>query len=508
MKKNYRTNMGVLIISLVIMGALILSSCAPTPTPAPTQDVALIQTQSAQTVVADLTQNAPPPATQAPPPTVVPMAVPTETPPPPGPTPDPNIPVAVFPTPAAGEPAAIANYNTVIFGGPGTNYVVYAALLGGKTAKVVGKSEDGLWWAISVPVAPSGAGWVNSGWVTVSGVDGVPVLPTPPVPPTTELIPPEPLDPQLTVIANAYVRTGPAINYPAYGIAQAGATGRVIGKSEDGLWWVVRLNPAKIGAGYGWVEGAFTQASNVDNIQIIQNPTGYQTAPPPPPPTGTGIPIATAVDYVNVRSGPGTNYTILVVAPPNASAEVTGKSSDGYWWQVKISTTYAADGLGWVSADWVYTQDTSAVPVVAAPPAPATPPPSEATPPPTAEAAPEVPPPATGTPSCALISQDPADGTVFSPGTSFNTTWVLQNTGTVNWDAGQVDIRYIAAQNNILLHQGSDIYDLTNTVTPGATYNFTVPMIAPFDPGSYGELWQVAWGGSLLCEFYVYITVP
>ena len=32
-------------------------------------------------------------------------------------------------------------------------------------------------------------------------------------------------------------------------------------------------------------------------------------------------------------------------------------------------------------------------------------------------------------------------------------------------------------------------------------------MISPFDIGSYGELWQVAWGGSLLCEFYVYIEV-
>ena len=75
--------------------------------------------------------------------------MPTE--PPPGPTPDPNIPIAVIPTPAAGDPAAIANHNTTIYGGPGTNYVMYATFLGGSTAKVVGKSEDGLWWAISIP---------------------------------------------------------------------------------------------------------------------------------------------------------------------------------------------------------------------------------------------------------------------------------------------------------------------------------------------------------------------
>jgi uncharacterized protein YraI len=202
---------------LLIVTALILGACAPAPTAAPTQDTASIQTQAAQTVVADLTQNAPPPPTQAPPPT----AVPTQAPPP-GPTPDPNIPVAVIPTPAPGDAAAIANYNTTIYSGPGTNYVVYAAFNGGSTAKVVGKSEDGLWWAISVPVAPTGSGWVDAGWVTVSNVDGVAVLPTPPVPPTAEMVPPGPTDPQAMAIANVYVRSGPATNYPAYGIAPAG----------------------------------------------------------------------------------------------------------------------------------------------------------------------------------------------------------------------------------------------------------------------------------------------
>jgi uncharacterized protein YraI len=492
MKKNYRTNLGAMIISLVIIGVLFLSSCAPTPTPAPTQDVALIQTQSAQTVVADLTQNAPPPATQAPPPTAVPPAVPTETAVPPGPTPDPNIPVAVFPTPAPGEPAAIANYNTVIFSGPGTNYVVYAALLGGKTAKVVGKSEDGLWWAISVPVTYSGSGWVNSGWVTVSGVEGVPVLPTPPVPPTTELVPPGPSDPQAVVIANAYVRTGPAINYPAYGIAQAGAAGRIIGKSEDGLWWVVRLNPQKIGAGYGWVEGAYTQASNVENVQTIANPATYTTAPPPPPPAG--VPMVTSIDYVNVRSGPSTSYPVLVVAPPNVSGEVTGKSADSLWWQVKISTTYSADGLGWVSADWVYTSNTGSVPVVEA-----------SAPPPTVETTPAPPPTTLG---CMLVSQSPADYTQFAGGTGFETTWVLQNIGSGTWGTNDFDIRYLGAVNNILLHQGGDVYDLAVDVPSGSSYNFTVSMIAPYDTGTYGELWEIGSGNASLCQFYVYITVP
>ncbi len=157
MTKNPRLKKNITMVGLLVLVAvLILSACAPAPTaaptvpPVPTTDPAVIQTQAVETAVADMTAAAPPPATEVPPP-------------PAGPTPDPNLPVAVIPTPAAGEPGAIADYNTAIMSGPGTNYVVYSAMNGGVTAKVVGKSEDSLWWAVSVPVAPNGNGWVSDG---------------------------------------------------------------------------------------------------------------------------------------------------------------------------------------------------------------------------------------------------------------------------------------------------------------------------------------------------------
>ena len=106
-----------------------------------------------------------------------------------------------------------------------------------------------------------------------------------------------------------------------------------------------------------------------------------------------------------------------------------------------------------------------------------------------------------------MVSQTPADGTVFAAGTAFDTTWVLQNNGSDRWDSGEYDLAFVGAASNILLHQGSDRYDLSSTVEPGWTYNFSVPMIAPFDPGVYGELWQVVLGNQTVCEFYVYIEV-
>jgi hypothetical protein len=99
------------------------------------------------------------------------------------------------------------------------------------------------------------------------------------------------------------------------------------------------------------------------------------------------------------------------------------------------------------------------------------------------------------------------DGTSFAAGTPFDTTWVIQNTGTTSWNLAEVDIRYVGAAAGVPLHQGSDIYDLTATVQPDTTYNFSVPMIAPFEPGTFGEVWEVIQGNTPICQFYVYIAV-
>ena len=438
----------------------------------------MVQTQSAQTVVADLTQKAPPTST----------ATEVLT----GPTMDPNVPVAVVPSADPSGPSVTAKANTGIYSGPGTNYILYGTFAGNQNAAVIGKSEDGQWWAISIPVAPNGNGWVSAGWVKAENADTVDVLPTPPVPETTEMVPPGPSDPQATAIANTYVRSGPAANYPAEGIALAGATGRVIGKSEDGQWWVIRLNPQNVGAGYGWVSTQYVQTQNTADIQTIQNPETFTTVAPVSP--ASGAPTATTTDYVNVRSGPSTNYPVLVVAPPSSTGEVTGKSSDGAWYQVKVPTQYSDTGLGWVSASYVIPENTGSVPVVAAPPTPI---PVGPTPPPT-----------TGT-GCTVVSKTPTDGTTLTIDTPFTTTWVLKNTGSEKWSHGEVDLRYVGAYNNVQLHTGSDLYDLPADVQPGETYNFSVPMIAPFNTGTYGEMWEVGAGSKkTLCQFYVYINVP
>jgi uncharacterized protein YraI len=479
--RNFITSVLLAVLSLVV------TACAPSATPVPTQDVGLIQTQAAKTVVAEFTLNAPPPSTATPPPTVPPTA------PPPTATPQanfPNIPVAVVPTAAPGSPSAVAQSHTTIYSGPGTNYVVYSAFLNGQNASITGRSEDSQWWAISLPVAPEGIGWLSARSVTAFNAGNVPVLPTPPVPPTTNMVPPDPNDPQAMALANTFVRSGPAVNFPAYGIAQAGASGRVIGVSEDRQWWVVRLNPTNVGVGFGWVSGQFVQAINTNNIQVIQNPATPVVVVPPAPPSGAAI--ATATDFINVRAGPGTNFSVLVVAPPGSTAEVTGRSADSGWWQVRVPTRFSPNGLGWVSAQFVVTQNTGSVPVVGAPP-----------PSPTIAAVPPI-----AIEGCAIVSQNPANSSRFSADTSFTTTWGLRNTSSQAWDRNGVDLRFVGAENNVQMHTGPSVFDMSTDVNPGSMYNFSVSMIAPSNTGNYGEVWEVVRGTSRICQFSVFITVP
>lgn len=285
-----------------------------------------------------------------------------------GPTPDASAAVAILPTPAQGTPSAVADINLYVRSGPGLNYPVYGALLGGESASVVGKSQDGQWWTVGVPVAPTGQGWVPAALVSASNTESVQVVQAPPLPPTVEIQPPGPEDPQGTALVEAHVRRGPGTNYPSYGIVKPGMSAGIIGQSEDGQYWVVRVDPANIGLGHAWVAKVYVQAKNVENIPTIKTPPIGDTVNIEPPPAG--VPSAIATDYLNVRTGPGTNYPILGVVPPGTSGQLVGISPDSSWYAAQVSPEYYAAGQAWVAAAWVVTQNVQDLPVIQPPPAP------------------------------------------------------------------------------------------------------------------------------------------
>ena len=71
---------------------------------------------------------------------------------------------------------------------------------------------------------------------------------------------------------------------------------------------------------------------------------------------------AVTTDLLNIRAGPGTNYTIVGQLQEGETITIIGKSPDGLWWRID---------RGWVSATYVKVSgDASAVPVTTALPQP------------------------------------------------------------------------------------------------------------------------------------------
>jgi hypothetical protein len=81
-------------------------------------------------------------------------------------------------------------------------------------------------------------------------------------------------------------------------------------------------------------------------------------------------PTVTALEAINVRSGPSTDYPSYGIAPESSVGEVIGMSADGAWWIIKLPQSITISGQGWVSAEYVLADNIGETPVIEAPPLP------------------------------------------------------------------------------------------------------------------------------------------
>jgi len=396
--------------------------------------------------------------------------------------------VPIAPTPGSGDPTLIAKVNAPVRSGPGTNYPVYAFISGGQTATLAGKNASGTHYAVVVTVAATGTGWIDAQFADIRNAGDLPVIEPPPAPPTTSFQPPAPGEAAVVAQESLYVRTGPSEQYPAYGTAEKGARGAVFGVDETLQWFTVRLDPSVVGKGHGWVRSNLVETENVDleDLTVVEAPPIPERVAPPE--VAPGGPKATAVEYVNVRTGPSTNYPAIALAQPGGSAGVSGKSADGQWWQVIVGTSYTPSGLAWVNAGYVVTENTENVPVVEAPPPP------------------DVAPPPAGSRACVLISQSPTDGTLMAAGKSFDMTWTFQNVGSTTWNENTTDVGFVAAAGGVRL-SSVDLLDLSTSVKPGEKYSVVIPMKASSSAGQFGETWSINENSTNFCQFYNIISV-
>ncbi len=149
------------------------------------------------------------------------------------------------------------------------------------------------------------------------------------------------------------VRSGPGLNYNVISMVYGNDTLSLTGRTADNGWLQVRLPP--IGQ-EGWVMARYVEigSGSINDLPIING--GTPPSPLPVSPTAT-----VAVNQLNVRGGPGLGYNVIATLGWGDHAPLLGRSSDGKWLQIQVSSPYPTFAIptGWVLARYVW----SSVPI-------------------------------------------------------------------------------------------------------------------------------------------------
>jgi len=153
------------------------------------------------------------------------------------------------------------------------------------------------------------------------------------------------------VVLAAYlnVRTGPGPNYAILGTVSGGDNLAIIGRTNDQSWYQVQTV-----YGPGWVYAQYVAVRNVyTGIPVTTNTAAHAAVTGPIGVINTGA--------LNIRTGPGPQYTRIGTLAGGTETQIVGRTRDWSWWLLATPL-----GNGWVSALYVIARgDISSVPYVA-----------------------------------------------------------------------------------------------------------------------------------------------
>jgi len=282
------------------------------------------------------------------------------------------LPPVEIPDPDPNTPTGEARVNVNVRSGPSMLFPVLGVAMQGDTGQIQGISPDGYWYAVKVPstLVGTGTAWVAANYVNLTNPTGsdLPVITPPLLPPLVSFPNPPYNAPTATMREPATMRSGPTVEYPVYGVAPIGSKAEILGESEDGDWWVVRMPTSLAKDGMGWVPKTFVHTTNVGSVKEIKNPQLPKNITPAAP--SSGAPSLITREPLNVRTGPGNEYPSLGKVGIGSILAVVGVSPDGEYYVVNIPTEIDRSGLAWIPARYVRTENVSNVPVTQPPPVP------------------------------------------------------------------------------------------------------------------------------------------
>jgi anionic cell wall polymer biosynthesis LytR-Cps2A-Psr (LCP) family protein/uncharacterized protein YgiM (DUF1202 family) len=167
------------------------------------------------------------------------------------------------------------------------------------------------------------------------------------------------------------VRSGPGVDHRQIGRLVGGQSAPILGRSLDGEWLNIQLPKTER---RGWVKADIvtvvdappmtptpTPQGAAPTLAVIGTPARTATPQAAQAPKDTGArAVVPRGDYVNLRSGPGTEYRVIATVRQLQSLPIVGRSADRRWWQVRT----ARGALAWMSAAYVLVNgDASGAPV-------------------------------------------------------------------------------------------------------------------------------------------------
>lgn len=147
------------------------------------------------------------------------------------------------------------------------------------------------------------------------------------------------------------VRSGPGTEYAKVGSVKIGQVFSV--KEQSGDWYKVDLG----GGNYGWIANwlvTLQSGSVSQEPQEPQTPQQPETPQEPETPSTGGAPVDVSDKYlvikesvVNVRSGPGTQYGIVLKAKIGEQYQITQQNGD--WYRVSLPDKSQGWVAGWLA---------------------------------------------------------------------------------------------------------------------------------------------------------------
>jgi N-acetylmuramoyl-L-alanine amidase len=239
-------------------------------------------------------------------------------------------------------------------GAAGQNATAVGTITQGQQVFVVGRTSDGNWLQIQWVY---GTGWVAAQYLSVNGApaivqDGQGGMDFGGTTSgnTTASVPVTSAEPYGIVSASTLnVRSGPGVNYASLGSVLYGEVLPIVGRTNDSSWYQVETM-----FGTGWVNAFYLVERNEFGVSPVTTGTSTNAA--------VGGPVAVvSAAILNLRSGPGVQYSSLGTLNGGEEGIIIGRTNDWTWWLITTRL-----GNGWVNRAYVANRgDISAVPYAA-----------------------------------------------------------------------------------------------------------------------------------------------